>query len=158
MSTEVYLRDVIDSDLPIFFEQQLDPDANYMAAFTAEDPRDRTAFDAHWYRIRRDNTVIIKTIVCDEQVAGNIVSYEHLGEREVGYWIGKPFWGRGIASRALALFLRELTARPLHARAAKDNVGSLRVLEKCGFVRYGEDTGYSSARGGDVEEYLLKLE
>ncbi|HZG69146.1 MAG TPA: GNAT family N-acetyltransferase, partial [Herpetosiphonaceae bacterium] len=113
---DVFLRDVEEADLPIFFDQQLDPDANRMAAFTARNPADRPAFMAHWARILRDETITKRTIVVDGQVAGNIASFDQLGEREVGYWIGKRFWGKGVAIRALSAFLREVRVRPLFAR------------------------------------------
>lgn len=134
----VALREVHDEDLPIFYEQQLDPEAAAMAAFP---PRDRETFMAHWARILADPTVIVRTVVADGEVAGNLVCWKHDGERKVGYWIGKPFWGRGIATRALSTFLREVTERPLHAHVARHNVASRRVLAKCGFVEAGGDEG-----------------
>lgn len=154
----VRLRDVTESDLPIFFQQQLDPAANHMAAFTARDPADRDAFTAHWARILADETITIKTILFDGQVAGHVASYyEQFGKPEVTYWIGKEYWGQGIATRALSAFLGHLEARPLYARAAKDNIASLRVLEKCGFTIVGEDKGFANARGEEVEEFILIL-
>jgi len=155
MTSDVQLRDVIESDLPIFFEQQLDPDATEMAAFPA---RDREAFMAHWAKIMANDSVILKSILCDSQVAGNIVSFIQSGEREVGYWIGKEYWGKGIATRALAAFLDHVTERPLYAHVAKHNIGSRRVLEKCRFTIVGEDKGFPDARGEEVEEFILKLE
>jgi RimJ/RimL family protein N-acetyltransferase len=144
----VRLRDVTEADLPIFFEQQLDPDAVRMAAFPS---RDRDAFDAHWARILADDTVIKKTILLAGHVAGNVVSWEQPGERLVGYWIGKEYWGKGVATRALSEFLDYVKARPLYARVAKHNVASIRVLEKCGFMISGEE------RAGDVEELIMRL-
>lgn len=158
MTSDVVLRDVVDSDLPIFFEQQLDTDANYMAAFTTRDPTDWDAFTAHWTRILADDTITTKAILFDGHVAGNIGSFEDFGEREVGYWIGRDYWGKGIATRALILLLAHIWERPLYARAAKDHVASLRVLEKCGFAIIGEDRGFSNARGEEVEEYILRLD
>lgn len=127
-----------------------------MAAFTS---RDRDAFTAHWTtKILGDETVIKRTVLFDGHVAGNVVSFERFGEREVGYWIGREHWGKGVATRALSEFLGHVKARPLYARVAKHNVASLRVLEKCGFTIAGENSGSSSAGGDDVEELLLKLE
>jgi RimJ/RimL family protein N-acetyltransferase len=157
MTSDPILRDVTHDDLSIFFEQQRDESANYMAAFGAKNPADRDTFMARWARNLPDDTVVKQTIVVDGQVAGHIVAYEHSGMREVGYWLGKPYWGQGIATRALAAFLEYVTARPLFARAAKDNIASLRVLEKCGFTIHGEDKGFSDARGEEVEEYILTL-
>jgi RimJ/RimL family protein N-acetyltransferase len=158
MTNDLQLRLVADDDLPIFFEQQLDPEANYMAAFTAKDPTDRAAFMAHWQRILASPTVNIRTIVVDGAVAGSVLSYEEDDRPDVSYWLGKPYWGQGIATRALATFLADVNrTRPIYARAAKDNAGSLRVLAKCGFAIVGEDKGYANARGTEVEEYVLAL-
>lgn len=131
MNGEVTLRDVADSDLPIFFAHQADPAAYTMADFPT---RDEAAFMAHWAKIRVADSTWLRTIEVDGTVAGNVLSFERDGVREVGYWIGREFWGRGIATRALALFLAILPMRPLHAVLVLSNVGSRRVLEKCGFT------------------------
>jgi RimJ/RimL family protein N-acetyltransferase len=155
MTSEFLLRDVIESDLPILFEHQRDPEANDMAAFAA---RDWNAFMAHWTRVLADETISKKTILVDGRVAGNIVSYVNdAGEREVGYWIGREFWGRGLATGALSQFLDQVRARPLYARVAKHNVASIRLLEKCGFTITGQDDGSSDAPGAHVEELVLTL-
>jgi RimJ/RimL family protein N-acetyltransferase len=153
------LRDVADTDLPIFFEQQLDPQANYMAAFTGRNPGDRDAFIAHWASIRADDTNVIHTILFGAQVAGYVASYvdKEFGKREVTYWIGKEYWGRGIASTALSLYLMLVKERPIYGRAARDNAGSIRVLGKCGFVLKGYDKGFANARGEEIEEVILEL-
>jgi len=155
----VLLRDVIGSDLPIFFDQQLDPDANYIAAFTAGDPADRDAFTAHWTKILGDETIIIKTILINDYVAGFVASFkdEEFGKLEVTYWIGKQYWGKGVATRALSEFLGHVQVRPMYARVVKDNIASLRVLEKCGFTICGEGKGFACARGEEVEEFILRL-
>lgn len=157
VTADIVLRDVIDDDLPIFFEQELDPDAAYMAAFTAKDPSDRAAFATHWARIRADSTVTVRTILCNGAVAGNVASYEQDGKTEVSYWLGKPYWGKGIATAALAAFLALLPARPLYAHVAKDNSASMRVLQKCGFTIIGESTWFANARGAEIGEYALEL-
>ncbi|TLS48218.1 GNAT family N-acetyltransferase [Paenibacillus antri] len=153
----VMLRDVIVDDLPIFFEQQKDMTANFMAAFTTKDPADKVAFKAHWEKILNNEAIIKKTVIFNEKVAGHVSSFEQFGEREVSYWIGREYWGRGVATKALSQFLDCITIRPLYARAVKDNIASIRVLEKCGFEIKGEDKGYSNARAEEVEEYILKL-
>jgi RimJ/RimL family protein N-acetyltransferase len=145
----VELRDVVESDLPIFYEHQLDPEANRMAAFVA---RDRDSFMAHWARILADDSLMAKTVLVDGEVAGNVVSFDMEGQRLVGYWIGKRHWGKGVATRALSTFLELDTARPLHARVAASNVASIRVLEKCGFAV----SGHESHPDG-VEELILEL-
>lgn len=154
---DVVLRDVEAADLPAFFEQQLDPEANRMAAFTTKDPADEDAFRSHWDRLLGIETVVRKTVLLDGRVAGHVLSFEQDGKREVTYWLGKEYWGRGVATGALQAFLRHETTRPLYARAAKDNAGSIRVLQKCGFEISSEDIGYANARGQEVEEFILVL-
>ncbi len=151
----VVLRDVTEADLPVLFEHQADPEASRMAAFPS---RDREAFMAHWAKILADDSTVKRTIVCGGRVVGNIGSWEKEGERLVGYWVGREHWGRGIASRALAAFLEIQRTRPLHARVAKHNLGSIRVLEKCGFVVCGEDRGPFGTGGEEIEEFVMKLD
>jgi RimJ/RimL family protein N-acetyltransferase len=149
MTNEVRLRNIEPSDLPTFYEQQLDADATRMAAFPA---RDRAAFDVHWAtNILGNPAAINQTIVVDGQVAGNIGSWPQDGVRLVSYWIGKEYWGKGVATRALTTFLHLVTERPLYAHVAKHNVGSIRVLEKCGFSVEREESGE------DVTELVLVL-
>ena len=157
---KVVLRDVKESDLPIFFEQQWDSAANYMAGFTARDPSDKDAFMEHWARILADNTVIEKTVLLDGVVVGSVASWVDatwLGKPEVTYWIGREYWGKGVATRALSAFLGQVKERPICARAAKDNFASLRVLEKCGFTITGYNKGYANARAAEIEEATLEL-
>src|SRR5829696_9254215 len=159
MTTDVLLRDVTEGDLPIFFEQQRDPAANRMAAFTAKDPADRAAFMAKWAKILGDDSITKRTILFGGQVAGSVSAFvaPWSGELEVTYWIGREFWGQGIATKALAALLSAVKTRPLYARAAKDNIASLRVLEKCGFTIAGYERGFGNARGEEVEEVVLEL-
>jgi RimJ/RimL family protein N-acetyltransferase len=159
MTSDVLLRDVTDGDLPIFFEQQLDPAANRMAAFTAQDPADRAAFTAKWAKILSDDSITKRTILFGGQVAGSVSAFvaPWSAKLEVTYWIGREFWGRGIATKALAVLLSTVKTRPLYARAAKDNIASLRVLEKCGFTIAGYERGFANARGEEVEEVVLEL-
>jgi RimJ/RimL family protein N-acetyltransferase len=156
MAKAILLRDVMESDLPIFFEHQLDPAANVMAAFTARDPTDHDAFMAHWAKILADPSIVKQTILSDGRVAGHIGCWT-AEEREVGYWLGREFWGQGIATQALSAFVRLVTERPLFAHAAKDNYASLHVLQKCGFAIVGEGRGFANARGAETEEWILSL-
>ncbi len=156
---DVSLREVLDGDLPILFEQQLDPDANRMAAFTVADPTDHDAFLARWRRIRADETVTIRTIVAGGEVAGSVLLWRDpdLPGPEVSYWLGKEHWGRGIATAALAAFLGVVAERPLYGRCAADNRGSRRVLEKCGFAVRSEEVGFAPARREEIAELLFEL-
>ena len=123
----VRLRRVREDDLPILFEYEQDPEANRMANFP---PRDRDAFTAHWMRILGDTSLVAQAIELDGEIVGNVVSWTHDGERDVGYWIGRKYWGAGIATAALRALLSDLEERPLFAHVAEHNIGSIRVLEK----------------------------
>ena len=154
MLNHIQLREAMESDLPIFFEQQLDHAATQMAGFPS---RTREAFMTHWKRIMADDTILLKTILFNGEIAGNVVCFTQLGEREVGYWLGKEYWGKGIATRALEEFLKLIETRPLYAHVAKHNIASKRVLEKCGFTVVAEDRFFSEAFGKNIEEYILIL-
>lgn len=146
----VTLREVTKEDLPIFFEHQLNAEATRMAAFPS---RDRDAFMAHWATIMSNETGILNTILADDTVAGNVVYWEAAGEPNIGYWIGKTHWGKGVASAALAQFLIKIETRPVYAHVAKHNVASIRVLQKCGFQLAREEM----CDGDDAEELVMEL-
>src|ERR671936_2232793 len=152
------LREVRDEDLPLQFEQWADPVAARMAAFTAPEHMDRDAFERRWSRLRADETVLARVIVVDGDVAGTIGSWGDSGEREVTYWIGRSYWGEGIATDALKAFLAIDQSRPIHARVAYDNFASHRVLEKCGFRVIATERGFARARSAEIEEFVLRLE
>ncbi len=154
MTNQVSLRNVKESDLPTFFVQQLDPEATRMTAFPS---RDRDSFMAHWAKSMDDETTALQTIMFDGRVVGNIVCWEQSGEQAVGYWIGREYWGKGIASEALSQFPGHVEFRPLVAHVAKHNIASLRVLQKCGFTISGENK-FPSANDDSDEEYILTLE
>ena len=128
------LRDVTEADLPILFEFQRDPVASRMAAFPS---RDYEAFMTHWRtKILGNLTNRKQVIIAEGEVVGDIGSWDDHGKRLVGYWIASSHWGRGIATGALRAFLSEHEkTRPIYADVATHNLGSVRVLEKCGFVR-----------------------
>ena len=147
------LRDVVDDDIPIFFEHQNDPEAIEMAAFP---PREWEPFESHWRRIRQDEILVTKTIVFEGQVVGNVVSWSRDDRRFVGYWLGREFWGKGLATRALAELVEELD-RPLYAEVSTTNIGSIRVLEKCGFVEIGKTVEHHEALDGDIELLVMEL-
>jgi RimJ/RimL family protein N-acetyltransferase len=155
---DVALRPIEDGDLDALFDQMRDPESVRMAAFTAKDPDDRTAFEIHMAKVRTSPEGTTRAITADGRLVGSIASFVIDGDTEITYWIDRSRWGQGIASRALALFLDTVPVRPLFARAASDNVGSLRVLQKAGFAIIGTETSYANARGTEIEETILRLD
>jgi RimJ/RimL family protein N-acetyltransferase len=146
----VRLRPVEDADLPIFLAHQDDPIAAAMASFPTRAP---DAFYEHWGKIRADPTNVTRAIVVDDEVVGDIVSWLDDGRRQVGYWIGRDHWGKGFATASLRLLLGEIIDRPVTAHVALDNIGSQRVVEKCGFVRIGE-----AVADDGVHEAIFRLD
>jgi RimJ/RimL family protein N-acetyltransferase len=155
---EVRLRAVEPDDVSYFLIQQSDAEAIWLAAFATAEPPAPEAFAEKWARILADPANRNRTVVADGQIAGYVSSFPQMGQPSVSYWIGRAWWGRGVATSALAAFLAELDERPLFARVVKDNFGSLRVLEKNGFRICGEDGGFAPARGADVDEWILTLD
>ncbi len=156
-SIELKLRLSTKDDVAVFFEQQSDVCAQKMAAFVSEDKDDIEAFKKKWTRILNDKSMEKRTIIADGEIAGYLSSFYRAGQAEVCYWLGKEFWGKGIATKALTAFLSEFPLRPLHARAALENTGSIRVLEKCGFVCSGRGRYFALAHGREVDEVILEL-
>ncbi len=154
----ITIREVGSSDLEIFYKHQLDPEAIRMAAFVGNDRKDKVVFDAHWDKILNAPQNTTRTIVAGGQVAGHIACYPHGENLEVTYWLGREFWGRGLATQALQRMLHLVVGRPMFAKAATDNIGSIRVLQKCGFKIIGKDKGFAPGRGEDTEEYILRLD
>jgi RimJ/RimL family protein N-acetyltransferase len=154
----IELRPVEDADLDALFEQFRDPESVWMAAFTAADPDDRAAFDAHMAKLRTSPDLVFLAVTRDGQLVGSIGSFVMDGQQEITYWIDRSAWGQGVAGRAVALLLDLVPVRPLRARAASDNIGSLRVLQRAGFRVVGTDVGYANARGTEIEETILQLD
>jgi RimJ/RimL family protein N-acetyltransferase len=136
LAGDVFLREVRAGDLDDLFEHQNDPEATKMAGVPA---RDRPAFMAHWERILADEGADKRTILAEGRVVGNLVAFDHEGRRELSYWLGRRFWGKGFATKALSEFLRQVRTRPLYAVTVAHNAASQRVLQKSGFTRISED-------------------
>ncbi|MFL6515650.1 MAG: GNAT family N-acetyltransferase [Chthoniobacterales bacterium] len=154
METSLILRDVLQSDLPLFYEDQADEEASRMAAFTSRNPE---AFETHWKKIFADKTTKRQTVIYGGETAGYVIAFNRSGERELGYWIRKAYWGRGIASRAVAEFLRYETTRPLSALVAIHNKASMRVLEKSGFVIVREEADFAKAGDTIIAGVVMRL-
>jgi RimJ/RimL family protein N-acetyltransferase len=155
---DVTLRPIDDSDLDALFDQMRDPESVRIAAFTAKDPDDRETFDSRMAKSRTAPDGTMRAVIRDGRLVGSIASFVVEGETEITYWIDRSVWGRGIASQAVALFLDTVRVRPVYARAASDNVGSLKVLQRAGFKVVGTATSYANARSSDIEETVLRLD
>jgi RimJ/RimL family protein N-acetyltransferase len=141
------------NDLEILFGFQLDPDASRMAAVPS---RTYEEFLTRWAKSAAAETTTVRTILFRGVVAGHIVVWENEGKMTLGYWLGKEFWGKGIASWALFTFLPIVTTRPLYAHVAKHNVASLRVLQKSGFAVLREGK-FTLPDGEECDEVVLIL-
>ncbi|MGC9535609.1 GNAT family N-acetyltransferase [Streptomyces sp. UG1] len=146
---DVRLREVLDADLEAFLAHEHDPEALRRSRFT---PRPRDAFMKHWRTsVLGDETCLVRTVLAGDDVAGSVVSWWDGERRFLGYWLGRPYWGRGIGTKALALFLDTERIRPLYADPFHANTASVRLLEHHGFQRSG------TVRHGDDEHVLLVL-
>jgi RimJ/RimL family protein N-acetyltransferase len=154
---EVALRPVEVTDLDAIFEQMREPESVRMAAFTAKDPNDRSAFDAHMARIMSSPENVFLAVTYEGRLVGTIGSFVSEGMTEVTYWIQRSSWGKGIATQALGKLLEQTSIRPVRARAASDNVGSLRVLRKAGFRPIAIEVAFAQARDAEIEETILEL-
>lgn len=153
----ITLTETEKDDLNAFFQFQLDKEANYLAAFTAKNPNDKTAYLEKYGKLLSDPTVSMRTIKVNNVIAGSVSKFVMEKDAEITYWIDRSFWGRGIAGTALKEFLKIERIRPIYGRVAFDNYGSQKVLEKCGFVKIGKDKGFANARQTEIEEYIYKL-
>ncbi|MEP7038849.1 MAG: GNAT family N-acetyltransferase [Acidobacteriota bacterium] len=154
---KIELKNTNTNDFDVLFNFQTDRDANYLAAFTQKKPTDKDAYIKKYTKLLSDETVNNKTIFINNEIAGSVAKFEIEGEAEITYWIGKDFWGKGIASKALTQFLEIEKTRPIYGRVAFDNIGSQKVLEKCGFKKIGTEKGFANARGKEIEELIYKL-
>lgn len=151
----VTLRTVHRDDVAEFFEHQLDNEACAMAAFPT---RDRATFEKHWDTILANDGVRSQTILVNGEIAGNVCGFNQGGKREIGYWIGRAYWGRGVATSAVRAFLELETDRPLFASVSERNQASRRVLEKCGFVRIGQEQWLDDDSGSEIAGLIYELD
>jgi RimJ/RimL family protein N-acetyltransferase len=151
----IALRKFVDGDLDALFTWESDPRAVQMAAFRRGD---RSAFDAHYERVRSNPSNTLLAIDDDGEFVGTIGSFTREGEREVTYWIAPARWGQGLASRALRAFLAIESTRPLYGRVADHNVASAKVLARAGFVEVGSETAFARGVGAEVVEHVYRLD
>ena len=146
-----------EDDLPFFYEFQLDKEANHLAAFTSENMEIKEAYLEKYTKFLNDPTINMQTVSVNGIIAGSIAKFIRENTAEITYWLDKKFWGQGIATSALKDFLKFENTRPLYGCVAFDNIPSQRVLEKCGFVKAGTDSGFAYARQKIIEEYIFRL-
>jgi len=144
-------------DLEVFFQFQLDKEANYLAAFTSKDPNDKTAYIEKYSKFLNDPTINMRTIKINNEIVGSISKFVLEKKAEITYWIDRKFWGQGIATLALNDFLKIEQVRPIYGRVAFDNYGSQKVLVKNCFLKIGSDKGFANARQTEIEEYIYKI-
>lgn len=155
---DIKLRPTAVDDLETLFQFQLDDEANHLAAFTSKNSANKEAYIAKFTKLLADPTINNQTIIAGTVIVGSIAKFIMEGDAEITYWIDKNFWGKGIATNALKDFLALETTRPLFGRVAFDNLGSQKVLEKCGFVKIGTDKGFALARQTEIEEFIYRLD
>ena len=151
------LRQTVIEDLEFLFKFQLDKDAINLAAFTPEDPTNKSKYLGKYKKLIDDPTVNMQTITIDNIIVGSISKFEREGKSEITYWIDKAFWNKGIATKALKRFLTIEKTRPIFARVAFDNLASQKVLERSNFIKTGTDKGFANARQKEIEEFIYKL-
>lgn len=157
LTVQIHLRQIVESDLEVFFEHQRDKEANYLVGFGAKNPDDKAAFMEKWKNILLSKAVVSRTIVMEGEVVGYVLTYELEGQVQLAYWIGREYWGKGITTQAVRQFLAQMRKRPIYGRVAFDHIASRKVMEKCGFKRVGKERGYANARGQEIEEWVLRL-
>lgn len=157
-SSPIHLRPTVHADLPAMFLFQADEASSYMSAFNSKDHKDQAAYLEKYHRLLADPTIHLQTILLDGTIVGSVSKYVMEGDAEITYGIDRQHWGKGIATEALRQFLALEPTRPIWGRAAFDNIGSQRVMERCGFVRVGKDKGYANSRGAEIVEFIYRLE
>jgi len=155
---KISIRKSIESDLEVFYQNQADEEANYMAAFTSKNPHDKTAYIEKWTRLMKVDSVHMQSILLDDLVVGCVVKFVMEGDSDITYALDKEHWGKGITTKAVKLFLEIEETRPLFGRVANDNLGSQNILEKSGFKKIGKNIDFANARGMEIEEYIYCLD
>lgn len=157
-NSSITLRETIINDLDALFAYQMDDEAGHMAAFVNENWKDKNAYLTKWNKLLTDKTITIKTVLLDDKVVGSVLIWHLNGDPQIAYGLGKEFWSRGIATNALQQFLAIVPERPLFGRVAFDNIGSIKVLTKCGFRKINEERSFAYARQKEIVEMVFILE
>ncbi len=157
---EIELREVWDDDLPIFNEYLRDPQSQAMAASTFVDYTDTQGFNSYWSKLRNNDEATVRTITlasAPEEVVGHIAIAPGNHGLQVSYWVAREHWGQGIATSALRAMLAEVSDRPIFANIARINEPGAAVLQRNGFNRAGNDSGFDAAKGRMIDDVIFRL-
>ena len=149
------LRPVTHEDLPAFYQHQCDPGAVRLAGLS---PRPRHVFDMHYAKALANPMNVMLTLEVDGVPAGHFAAFPRDGRHEVGYWLARAYWGRGLLTRAFPLFLAGITTRPLHALTAAHNTASIRALERAGFVHESDVAEFGGERSLGSPGVVMRLD
>ena len=153
----ITLRRTTLADVPTLFACEQDARVNALAGTK---PRSWEDFSARWAEILADATgaatrVTPRVILLDNAVVGAVNISPQDGHDAIGYVVAPEHWGKGIATQAVRLLIGEFTSRPLFATAAADNLPSLRVLQKNGFVELSR--GWSAETPRCLARHTVRL-
>ena len=151
----IRLRDVTVDDLDTIFDFEQDEEVVRRINIPT---RSRERFTKHWHGILADDECMAKAVEVDGELAGNVVSWTQDGDRMTGYVFGRRFWGRGVGTAAMRLYLDVESVRPLYADPSSGNPASIRLLEKCGFQRIGTELVPDHHGAGQIEHVMLRLD
>lgn len=155
---KISIRKSIVSDLHVFYQNQVDDEANFMAAFTPKDPYNKEVYIEKWTKLMTDRSVNMQSIIVNEKVIGCVIKFVIGEEADITYALDKSFWSKGITSEAVNLFIQIEKTRPLYRRTAFDNIRSQRILEKNGFSQVSTNTDFANARNKEIKEFIYRLD
>ncbi|MCB1520084.1 MAG: GNAT family N-acetyltransferase [Hyphomicrobiaceae bacterium] len=134
-----------------------------VASMTARMPYPYTLHDAHQWIDGLDEREFVRAVECQGELIGVVgfVPSDVMRSAEIGYWLGKPYWGAGYATEAAAAMVaycfRRRGFRAVTCAHLTDNPASARVIAKLGFVATGVERTWCEARRRDVEVVRYEL-
>lgn len=127
-----------------------------VARMTSRIPHPYSLLDADLWIASLDTDEFVRGVEYDGHLIGAVGYIEsEQAQAEMGYWIGKPWWGNGFATEAAHALMyhcfSDCGIRRLTCGHFVDNAASARVLAKLGFRRVGKSTQWCEARMSEVE-------
>ncbi|MFY8351298.1 GNAT family N-acetyltransferase [Pseudoalteromonas sp. SSM20] len=141
-------------------------DASVTQYLSSNIPSPYAQEDAIWFITKGSlENAMVRAIERNDKLCGVIGVYlkqaEYAHSAEIGYWLGKNFWQQGIATTAVKLFVDDIFSKTQISRiynpVTSANIGSIRVLEKAGFVREGVLKQSVKHQGKLYDEYLYAI-